>query len=802
MKSRSRLIVILLLLLALCLPATASAENSTWETVRGPARVSSVAYGNGVYVATQDDTAEVLLSKDGLTWNAQQIDAEARFWFVLWTGNEFVGATPKAVWTSPDGKSWQKRFTPPTGLSLTSLSTANGRIFITVDGTSSAFQVSADGGASWQRIDSVPLLGIVALGDRYIGIAGTAPGIWSSADGLTWQKVAGSDSFTAWDVVAGDDRVVVHGEVDSRKSQVWVSTDGQTWSQTDLPILQRAGSMAFYQGAFYMTSGPEGPRMKRSVDGLTWTPVTYTAPDSRGGRPSLLVSAGQHLWLTGTGYWLRLATDGSWSFVLPDRLQGSWNRVAWGAGSWVATGFNGQLFRSADGRRWERIDVGISRALTYVEWLGDRFIASSENTVVGSCREPGPNETCRAWILTSKDGLNWTKVQIDGPQITGAAASGETIVAVDWGWNLWRSADGGKTWTQLPRVDSLLWDDVTYHDGTYWALAGANILPGGVRPQAFLLTSTDGLNWQREGSFGEGSTFSNLTWTEGGLAVWDRYNILIGQLDSPTWQLTRPPMSDPNLRSLVFAEGYAIGVHYAPGNGDMIVQFKLGGKPSEHLTTPANGIAALAYHDGQFIAVGDMVQTMRVKPATACISRFADIPSAGNPCKAVEALAKDGVVGGYPDGTFRPAANVKRAEMAKLLVLAKGWQPAPAGALTFSDAAGHWAASLGYLQVAVGQQAITGFPDGTFQPEGTLTRAQLVKVVAAAAGLTPAGAPRFADITADAWYAGWVAAAESAHLIGARAPIPLWTEGRFEGELPATRLDAAILLYNLRQSAR
>lgn len=79
----------------------------------------------------------------------------------------------------------------------------------------------------------------------------------------------------------------------------------------------------------------------------------------------------------------------------------------------------------------------------------------------------------------------------------------------------------------------------------------------------------------------------------------------------------------------------------------------------------------------------------------------------------------------------------------------------------FSDSQGHWAAPT--IAVLAARRVITGFPDGTFGPETTLTRAQFAKLVVA--GLEGPGTatqlqpvpPAFTDLRGH-WARGWVAA--------------------------------------------
>ena len=91
-----------------------------------------------------------------------------------------------------------------------------------------------------------------------------------------------------------------------------------------------------------------------------------------------------------------------------------------------------------------------------------------------------------------------------------------------------------------------------------------------------------------------------------------------------------------------------------------------------------------------------------------------------------------GVAGGYPDGTFRPESPVSRAELVKLLC-AYFDRPGAAGETSFPDVpAGHWAADA--IAYAAAQGWISGYPDGSFQPEQTVTRAETVKILNRALG--------------------------------------------------------------------
>ena len=96
----------------------------------------------------------------------------------------------------------------------------------------------------------------------------------------------------------------------------------------------------------------------------------------------------------------------------------------------------------------------------------------------------------------------------------------------------------------------------------------------------------------------------------------------------------------------------------------------------------------------------------------------------------IQELVDRNLLSGFPDGTFRPEANITRAEYGALI--AKTFNlPRQVGASsgTFRDVADNfWGKDA--ITKAANMGFITGFPDGTFRPAQNLTRTQaLVSVV-------------------------------------------------------------------------
>ena len=99
--------------------------------------------------------------------------------------------------------------------------------------------------------------------------------------------------------------------------------------------------------------------------------------------------------------------------------------------------------------------------------------------------------------------------------------------------------------------------------------------------------------------------------------------------------------------------------------------------------------------------------------------------------EAVDVLNTLGVINGMPDGSYNPAGNVTRAEMAKMIsIIMLGDVDASAfvGTATgLTDIKGHWAE--GYIQYCYSQGIIAGKGGGVLDTEGNATRGQTVKML-------------------------------------------------------------------------
>ena len=106
--------------------------------------------------------------------------------------------------------------------------------------------------------------------------------------------------------------------------------------------------------------------------------------------------------------------------------------------------------------------------------------------------------------------------------------------------------------------------------------------------------------------------------------------------------------------------------------------------------------------------------------------------------KSVNILVDLSIVNGYEDGTYRPNKDVTRAEMAKLIIVTLGKETSAnslKGKTQFPDVVeGGWAS--GFINCAVSQGIIKGYPDGTFKPNNNVTYAEAATMLLRALNYT------------------------------------------------------------------
>ena len=83
-------------------------------------------------------------------------------------------------------------------------------------------------------------------------------------------------------------------------------------------------------------------------------------------------------------------------------------------------------------------------------------------------------------------------------------------------------------------------------------------------------------------------------------------------------------------------------------------------------------------------------------------------------------------ISGYEDNSFRPNNPITRAEFSVIVCKANNIK-ATSARNNFEDVKGHWAE--GYITALNRRKYINGYPNGEFQPDSPITRAEVVTVL-------------------------------------------------------------------------
>lgn len=137
--------------------------------------------------------------------------------------------------------------------------------------------------------------------------------------------------------------------------------------------------------------------------------------------------------------------------------------------------------------------------------------------------------------------------------------------------------------------------------------------------------------------------------------------------------------------------------------------------------------------------------------------KFNDVSADRWSANAIEFMASKKVVNGYEDGSFKPENNLTRGEFAAMIARFANLTDT-AASRTFSDVdSSYW----GFKNIMALNKAgyINGYEDGTFRPEANVTRAEVMTVInkiigrsADASYVKSLDNNKFSDLDKNAWY--------------------------------------------------
>ncbi len=172
-------------------------------------------------------------------------------------------------------------------------------------------------------------------------------------------------------------------------------------------------------------------------------------------------------------------------------------------------------------------------------------------------------------------------------------------------------------------------------------------------------------------------------------------------------------------------------------------------KPENHLTRAEMATILAGVHEASQKAADDT-------------TGYSDLAPDHWAKTAIAKATQGGLLKGYPDGNFQAENAITRAEVAAITSRWLGLSSN--GSHQLSDISGHWAEQV--IEQAYQADILTGYPDGTFRPAQAITRAETVVVINKILDRGPlhgVKTPTWSDVSADHWAYGHIEEASRDH---------------------------------------
>lgn len=169
---------------------------------------------------------------------------------------------------------------------------------------------------------------------------------------------------------------------------------------------------------------------------------------------------------------------------------------------------------------------------------------------------------------------------------------------------------------------------------------------------------------------------------------------------------------------------------------------------------------------------------------------FNDEPNDTEQRNAIYSLVEKGVITGYPDGTFRPNQSITRAQVAVMINRAVKLDPIRE-ATTFSDVP-----TTHPYYAAIQALYRAGIIDGSagkYHPSSVLTRGQMAKILANTYKLTLKETNAFTDVSANHDFNKYIGALADANITTGYA------DGTFKPTTTLSRVHFAVFMYRAMQ---
>jgi hypothetical protein len=206
--------------------------------------------------------------------------------------------------------------------------------------------------------------------------------------------------------------------------------------------------------------------------------------------------------------------------------------IVCGKKCFVASGTNGIVMCSPDGKRWSKIKTGVNGNLNSIVWFKNRFVAVSDTGDIIISRD-GINWTVKkpyrsisyeyiytdnskvivtskqGFVITSSDLNVWKSSQQNMTGICGIEYNGSIYIAISRSTGGIHTSKDGVKWSLCSHKESF--SGIICKDGTFYAVyARYEHIDAGYESATYVCSSTNGKEWSE--SRLTGCAASDLAW--------------------------------------------------------------------------------------------------------------------------------------------------------------------------------------------------------------------------------------------------------------------------------------------------
>ncbi|MEP4596609.1 MAG: LamG-like jellyroll fold domain-containing protein, partial [Cyclobacteriaceae bacterium] len=275
----------------------------------------------------------------------------------------------------------------------------------------------------------------------------------------------------------------------------------------------------------------------------------------------------------------QLNPGGEW--MTANNIAGSWQDVTYGAGTFVAVAYSGDVMTSNDGETWTlqtKPFNGFWSGVTY----GDGVFVAVANASSGE------------QVMTSPDGVSWTA------QTTPEAnhwndviyANGQFVAVAFSGTNRVMTSPDGVDWTLRTAAENNPWRSLAYGGGLFVAVAqdGSNQV----------MTSDDGISWASR-SAASAQTWKSVVYGDGLFVAVSGDGGVMTSPDGLNWTM-RTAAESNSWTGVIYANGRFVAVSYSGNSTIMTSLDGIDWSAEDDLGT--QGWTSIASGEGKFVAVG------------------------------------------------------------------------------------------------------------------------------------------------------------------------------------------------------